>query len=595
MSEFNCNLSRRGFVGSLAGLSAGLGMSMPAWAKGGHVQASLRQGFDQLAGPDVHLHIGEGRFSTGGRSGHGIGLNGSIPGPLIRLQEGTRARLMVHNMLDVDSSVHWHGLLLPFQFDGVPGISFPGIAPHANFTAEFDVRQSGTYWYHSHSGLQEQMGHYGPIIVDPLGPDPVEYDREHIILLSEFTPMHPHQIMTKLKVSEGYFSRQKTAADDEYALSGEQRRMWAEMRMMPTDIADVSAPTYTYLINGHGPEDGLELPYRPGERVRLRIINGSAMTFFNFRLPGLPMQVVQCDGQNVQPVEVDELQIGVAETYDVIVEPQTEGAFAIAAESMDRSGMAQASLTSQPGRKAAFPALRDPPLLTMTDMGHGGHGGMDHAGMDHAAMGHSMPADPMDHSMPETTSMPEMAGMKMRDTDLLPDSVAVGPGVDMVAMTPMDRTGFPGLGLDNVEHRVLNYRQLRSLEPDHQQRSPERELELHLTGNMHRYMWSFDGKKFSAVGDDPIRFRHNERVRVKLVNDTMMAHPIHLHGMFFEVVNGQGHHQPRKHTLIVQPGSSASFDVTTDEPGDWAFHCHLLYHMHAGMMQAVSVAFPEAQ
>ncbi len=593
MIKSNASLSRRRMITSLAALSGAAALPMPAWSMGktsGHGEGAVRKGINELSGAKIDLHIADGRFATGGRSGHAIAVNGTVPGPLIRLKEGEQTILSVHNMLDVDSSVHWHGLLLPFQFDGVPGISFPGIRPGARFDVPLTPRQSGTYWWHSHSGLQEQVGHYGPIIIDPAGPDPVQYEREHIILLSEFTPMHPHQIMKKLKVAEGYFSMQKTSATDDYPLSAEQRRMWGRMRMMPTDIADVSAPTYTYLINGHGPEDGLELPYKPGERVRLRIINGSAMTFFNVRLPGLPMTVVQADGMNVQPVAVDELQIGVAETYDVIVTPTAAGAFAIAAESMDRSGMAQASLTSQPGRKAAFPALRDPPLLSMVDMGHGG---MDHGKMDHAAMGHAMPeASPTGgHDGHDMASM--SGGMDMRDTSLLPDTVKVGPGIDMVSMNPQDRTGYPGLGLDDVQHRVLNYRLLRSLEMDHQKRSPDREMELHLTGNMERYMWSFDGKKFSAVGDDPIRFGFDERVRVKLVNDTMMAHPIHLHGMFFELVNGQGHHQPKKHTVIVQPGSSATFDVTTDEPGDWAFHCHLLYHMHAGMMQTVSVAFPE--
>ncbi len=594
--------SRRTMIGSLAALSGAVALPMPAWAMG-KMGGIVRKGMDELSGARIDLHIATGSFATGGRSGHAIAINGTVPGPLIRMKEGEPTLLSVHNMLDVDSSVHWHGLLLPFQFDGVPGISFPGIKPGARFDVPLTPRQSGTYWWHSHSGLQEQSGHYGPIIIDPAGPDPIGYDREHIVLLSEFTPMHPHSIMKKLKVSEGYFNRQKTSATDDYPLSAEERLMWGRMRMMPTDIADVSAPTYTYLVNGHGPEDGLELAYRPGERVRLRIINGSAMTFFNVRLPGLPMTVVQADGQNVRPVEVDELQIGVAETYDVIVTPGAEGAFALAAESMDRSGMAQAVLTSQPGRKATFPALRDPPLLTMTDMGHGG---MDHdsdgaepaAPVDHAAMGHAMPeAGPDDsaggHDMGAMAEMDMSGGMNMRDTSLLPDSVKVGPGIDMVAMNPQDRTGYPGLGLDDVPHRVLNYRMLKSLAMDHHKRAPEREMVLHLTGNMERYMWSFDGRKFSAVGDDPIRFGYDERVRVKLVNDTMMAHPIHLHGMFFELVNGQGHHQPKKHTVIVQPGSSASFDVTTDEPGDWAFHCHLLYHMHAGMMQTVSVAFPE--
>jgi CopA family copper-resistance protein len=587
MQKSKMKYSRRSMIGSLAALSGLATLPMPAWATGrisAHGNRSIGKGIHQLTGAKIELHIGSGSFATGGRSGHAIAVNGTVPGPLIRLKEGEQTLLSVHNMLGEDSSVHWHGLLLPFQFDGVPGISFPGIKPGERFDVPLTPRQSGTYWWHSHSGLQEQVGHYGPIIIDPAGPDPVQYDREHIILLSEFTPMHPHIIMKKLKVGEGYFSMQKTSATDDYPLSAEERRMWGRMRMMPTDIADVSAPTYSYLINGHGPEDGLELPYKPGERVRLRIINGSAMTFFNVRLPGLPMTVVQADGQNVQPVEVDELQIGVAETYDVIVTPTADGAFAIAAESMDRSGMAQAVLTSQPGRKAAFPALRDPPLLSMVDMGHGGmdHGDasedaqMDHSKMDHAAMGHAIPeAAPADaHGGHDMAAMDMSGGMDMRDTSLLPASVKTGPGIDMVAMNPQDRTGYPGL------------------EMDHHKRAPEREMELHLTGNMERYMWSFDGRKFSAVGDDPIRFAHDERVRVKLVNDTMMAHPIHLHGMFFELVNGQGHHQPKKHTVIVQPGSSAAFDVTTDEPGDWAFHCHLLYHMHAGMMQTVSVAFP---
>ena len=595
MEKFNISVSRRAMISSLAALSSAAALPMPAWAMG-NMGAAIRKGMDQLSGPQVNLHIGSGAFSADGRTGHAIALNGTVPGPLIRLREGQDARLNVHNMLGEDSSVHWHGLLLPFQFDGVPGLSFPGIKPGGNFTARFNVRQSGTYWYHGHSGLQEQMGHYGPIIIDPEGKDPVEYDREHVILLSEFASMHPHQIMKKLKVAEGYFSQQKTATFDRYNMSAEERLMWGRMRMMPTDIADVSAPTYSYMINGHGPADGLELPFEPGERVRLRFINGSAMTFFNIRIPGLPLTIVQADGQNVQPVEVDEFQIGVAETYDVIVTPKT-GTFALAAESMDRSGMAQATLTSRPGQRANFPELRDPPLLSMVDMGHGGmiegghqgHGGgsMDHSTMDHGTMGDGR-TDQSGHDMAG-----DMGGMKMRDTTLLPATVTVGPGIDMVAMNPQDRTGYPGLGLDDVPHRVLNYKMLRALRPNHDQRAPDREMELHLTGNMERYMWSFDGKKYSAVRDSPLRFAFDEKVRIKLVNDTMMAHPIHLHGIFFELVNGAGHAQPKKHTVIVQPGSSAIFDATFDEPGDWAFHCHLLYHMHAGMMQTVSVAFPE--
>ena len=575
-------------------------LSLPAWARGADLHGGMiRAGFDEVAGRDIALTIGEGRRVVQGRRGHAVAVNGSVPGPLVRLKEGQPVRLAVTNTLGEDSSIHWHGLLLPFQFDGVPGVSFPGIRPGETFVYDIPpIRQTGTYWWHSHSGLQEQAGHYGPIVVEPAGSDPVQADRDYILLLSEFTPLHPHAIMAKLKKGEEYFNYQKTTWTDDYDLSGEERRMWAQMRMMPTDIADVTGSTYTYLANGRGPEEGLEYLFNPGERVRLRIINGSAMTFFNVRIPGARFWVVAADGQNVRPVEVEEFQIGTAETYDIVVEP-TGDAHAIVAESMDRSGMALAMLASRPGARASVPALRDPPLLTMADMGmnhggdggHGGHGGgsghggTGTAGMDHSAMGLADPAqgptaEPMSH-----------AGMNMRDTSLLPPDVAVGPGVDMVAMSPVDRMGDPGIGLDKVPHKVLTYRDLVALAPNDDLRRPSRQMEIHLTGNMERYMWSFDGKKFSSVSDEPIRFAYNERVRVKLVNDTMMAHPIHLHGHFFELVNGApADRQPQKHTVIVQPGGSATFDLTADEEGDWAFHCHLLYHMHMGMFQIVTVA-----
>lgn len=561
--------------------------AMPAWARG-MAHGPIRKGFDEVSGRVIDLAVGEGPVSVAGRRGHGFAVNGSIPGPLVRLKEGEPVTLRVANHLEQDTSIHWHGLLVPFQFDGVPGVSFPGIAPGATFTYELPaLRQSGTYWWHSHSGLQEQAGHYGPLIVDPAGPDPVEADRDYVLLLSEFTPLHPHTIMARLKKGEEYFNRQKTSWTDDYPLSGAERRMWAGMRMMPTDIADVTGSTYTYLANGHAPSDGLEYLFNPGERVRLRVINGSGMSFFNIRIPGLRMTVVQADGQNVRPVEVDEFQIGTAETYDILVEPTAE-AHTIVAEAMDRSGMAVATLASRPGARAPVPSLRDPVLLTMADMGHGGmdHSSGDHSGMDHAAMG---------HAMPQQAPRPQMdhGSMDMRDTSKLPRHVVAGPGVDMVSANPVDRMGDPGLGLDKVEHKVLTYRDLAALTPNDDPRTPSRQMEIHLTGNMERYMWSFDGKKYAAVADKPIRFAYNERVRVKLVNDTMMAHPIHLHGHFFELVNGADHlHQPQKHTVIVQPGGSATFDLTADEPGDWAFHCHLLYHMHAGMFQVVSVAQP---
>ena len=594
-------LSRRRLLGTGL-LGAGMLGTMPAWARGAsiHHGGAIRSGFDEVSGASIDLTVGEGMHTVQGRRGHAIAVNGSVPGPLVRLKEGTTVRLNVHNTLDEDTSIHWHGLLLPFHLDGVPGVSFPGIAPGQSFTAEFPVRQAGTYWWHSHSNLQDQAGHYGPIVIDPAGPDPVQADRDYVLLLSEFTPLHPHTIMDKLKKGEGYFNHQQNTWTDDYPLSGEDRRMWARMRMMATDILDVTGSTYTYLANGHGPEEGLEYLFNPGERVRIRVINGSAMSFFNIRIPGMKFWVVGADGQNVRPVEVEEFQIGTAETYDIVVEPTGE-ARTIVAESMDRSGMAVATLASRPGARAAVPALRDPPLLTMADMGmNHGSGGMDHgsgdmAGMDHSAMGHDMPtqgatADPM--AGMDMGSM-DMSGMDMRDTSLLPPSVKVGPGIDMVSMNPVDRMGDPGLGLDDVPHKVLTYKDLVALEPNDDLRRPSRQMEIHLTGNMERYMWSFDGKKFTAVSDDPIRFAYNERVRVKLVNDTMMAHPIHLHGHFFELVNGApADRQPQKHTVIVQPGGSATFDLTADEQGDWAFHCHLLYHMHSGMFQIVTVAKP---
>lgn len=594
------NFNRRKFLNAGAGAAGlvSLSAALPAWARGGDMQSGLiRQGFDEVSGANIDLTIGDGMRVIQGRRGHTVAVNGSVPGPLVRLKEGQAVKLNVTNSLGEDSSIHWHGLLVPFQYDGVPGVSFPGIKPGQTFTYDLPaLRQSGTYWWHSHSSLQEQAGHYGPIIVDPAGPDPVQADRDYVLLLSEFTPMHPHTIMAKLKKGEGYFNYQQRTLTDDYPLTGEDRRMWAKMRMMPTDILDVTGATYTYLANGRGPKEGLEYLFNRGERVRIRIINGSAMTFFNVRIPGVKFWVVGADGQNVRPVEVEEFQIGTAETYDIVVEPTGE-AHTIVAESMDRSGMAVATLASRPGATAAVPALREPPLLTMADMGMNGmdHGGDAAGGMDHSAMGHD-PAESggeMDMSGEDSgMAMGGMAmdGMNMRDTSKLPPDVKVGPGLDMVSMSAADRMGDAGIGLDKVPHKVLNYKDLVSLEPNKDKRTPSRQMEIHLTGNMERYMWSFDGKKFAAVSDEPIRFAYNERVRVKLVNDTMMAHPIHLHGHFFELVNGHDGNQPAKHTVIVQPGGSATFDLTADEVGDWAFHCHLLFHMHSGMFQIVTVS-----
>jgi FtsP/CotA-like multicopper oxidase with cupredoxin domain len=556
--------------------AAGLGLSSlyPAWAQHGSVGLDNRA--QVLSGPDIALNIGQTPFTVNGRTGHAITVNGTLPAPLIRLREGQNVRLAVTNHLDVDSSIHWHGLLLPFEMDGVPGISFPGIAPHETFIYEFPVRQAGTYWYHSHSGLQEAMGHYGPIVIDPEHHDPVAYDREHIVVLSDdrehivvlsdWSFLHPHRIMERLKQSPDYFNRQQNTLLDSRGMAAEQRAMWAGMRMMPSDIADVTGATYTYLVNGHGPAENWTGLFAPGERVRLRIINASAMSIMNVRIPGLPMTVVNADGENVRPVTVDEFQIGVAETYDVVVMPREDRAYTIVSESIDRSGMGRATLAPRAGMEAEVPGLRERPTLTMGDMGM--------AGLDHTAMGHDMAGEgAMEHSM--------------RDGSIAP-GVELNPGVDMIAPMPMDRTGDRGLGLDGVDHRVLVYTDLQALDANPDPRPPSRELEIHLTGNMERYMWSFDGRRFSEQVE-PIRFARNERVRVKLVNDTMMTHPIHLHGHFFELVNGHPGHHPRKHTVNVMSGGFVLFDLTADAPGDWAFHCHLMMHMHAGMFNIVTV------
>ena len=557
----------------LRGFAAGGGLmalqaALPAWAHTGS------PGLPSLTGPNIDLTVGHSPFTVGGRTGHAVTVNGTLPAPLIRLREGQNARLTVTNTLDEDTSIHWHGLLLPFQMDGVPGISFPGIKAGETFVYEFPVRQAGTYWYHSHSNLQEAMGHYGPLVIDPSGADPVAYDREHVLVLSDWSFLHPHRILDRLKKSPGYFNRQRTTLagliDGSDRMGLRERRMWGSMRMDPRDILDVNGSTYTYLVNGQGPQENWTGLFRPGERVRLRIINASAMSIFNVRIPGLAMTLVNADGQNVRPVETDEFQISVAETYDVIVRPTEDRAYTIVSEAIDRSGMGRATLAPRLGMAAEVPSLRPVPNLTMRDMGMGSMGDMgDTNGMDH---------DGMDHG-----------GMSMRDPSKAPPGMAVGVGVDMISPAPADRLGERPLGLKDAPHRVLVYTDLVSLNPNTDRRPPSRSLEIHLTGNMERFMWGFDGRKFSELVQ-PIRFERNERVRVTLVNDTMMSHPIHLHGHFFELVTGgPAGHQPLKHTVNVAPGSKVTFDLTADAPGDWAFHCHLLMHMHAGMFNVVTV------
>ena len=603
-------LNRRALIRGGATLGGGVALSsfFPAWAQ--PVSAGIVAPLPVVSGNDITLRIARQTMRIDGKVSKAIGINGTVPGPLVRLKQGQTARLSVRNDLDVDSSIHWHGLLLPFQMDGVPGVSFPGIKPRSTFVYEFPVIQSGTYWYHSHSGLQEQLGHYGPIVVDPEGVDPIGYDREHVIVLSDHSPLSPEAIFRKMKVNPGHFNMQRQTLGGLLAgkdQSAKERLEWGKMRMDPTDIADANGSTYDFLVNGYGPKDNWTALFNPGERVRLRIINASAMTIFNVRIPGLRLTVVQADGLNVRPVAVDELQIAVAETYDVIVTPTEDRAFTLVAEANDRSGMGRATLAPRAGMAAEVPPLRERPLATMKDMGMGD---MDMSGMDmsggamgataaadcpseHAKMGHCTPAPDSATAAPATVDHSAMGhgsgGMdhSMRDFSVAPQ-VKRDPSVQTISPMPVDRMGEPGQGLDNVPHKVLTYHDLVALDRNPDVRAPDRSLDIHLTGNMERFMWSFDGMKMSNH-HEPIPFLEGERVRINLINDSMMSHPIHLHGHFFELVTGKGAFSPRKHTVLVQPGGTASFDFTADALGDWAFHCHMLYHMHAGMMRVVSV------
>ncbi|MBS0363400.1 MAG: copper resistance system multicopper oxidase [Proteobacteria bacterium] len=614
------SIDRRRVLKSAALLGGGLfaGRALPAWAQ--TATTGLPTDLPSISGDQIRLVLDRARWPVEGRSGPAITINGTLPGPILRLKEGQTVRLAVENRMDEEASIHWHGMLVPFQMDGVPGVTFPGIAPHSTFTYEFEVKQSGTYWYHSHSAFQEQAGLYGPIVIEPKGADSVVYDREHVIVLSDYSYLPGRRILEKLKQEGGVFNYQRQTVAG--LLAGQDQTLreridWAKMLMDPTDISDVTGAAYTFLINGHGPKDNWTGLFKTGERVRLRFINTGAQTVFNVRIPDLKLLVVAADGQNVRPVEVDEFQIGNAETYDVIVQPNEDRAYTLVAEAVDRSGMGHGTLAPRPGMTAPVPPLRKRPIDTMKDMGmdmskmHMGGmagmnmpagsagqamAGMDHAAMDHAAMGHTDMAAMPGMAAPKPRGSDAMGSMKgmqmsMRDPANAPQ-VKLGPGVQTIASLPQDRTGEPGQGLESVGHRVLVYKDLVALEPNPDPRPPSRAVEIRLTGNMERFMWGFDGRKFSD-GPDPYTFRAGERVRVTLVNDTMMTHPIHLHGHFFEVVQGAPPGQrPRKHTVNVLPGGKVSWDFTPVE-GDWAFHCHMLYHMEAGMMQVFAVRRPE--
>ena len=590
----NHGISRREFIRAagaglfLAGLNCTL--PLPAWTSGGESgiqHLPPRRRYD--------LTIDYCPIQIDGRSGTATGINCTVPGPLIRLREGDDIALNVTNRLEdtAHSSIHWHGILVPFRMDGVPGVNFDGIQPGETYEYRYRVRQAGTYWYHSHSRFQEQTGSYGPLVIDPIDGEPFEYDRDYPVVLSDWSFEDPETIFRHINLMGHYYNFQRRTVGDFFEDAGGQglmktvadRMAWGRMRMSPVDLADVTGYTYTFLMNGHSPAMNWTALFDPGQTVRLRFINASTMTNYDVRIPGLDMEVVMADGKAVRPVRVHEFRIGVAETYDVLVRPRDDRAFTLFAESLDRSGYARGTLAPEPGLQAPVPAPRKRPVRSLEDMGMGGMDdsifGMSHGSMSHGDMGHGTMGG---------------EGRNRRDDPRIPGPNGPAPfrpdkarsNVAMVVMNPKYRLDEPGIGLGEDGWRVLTYDDLASIEDQPYSSTVDREMTINITANMERYMFSFDGKKFSEH-PGPYLFRHNERLRLFLVNHTMMDHPIHLHGMWMQLENGADR-LPFKHTILVKPGEVLSALITPIEKGDWAFHCHLLYHMEAGMFQVVRVA-----
>lgn len=578
-------------VSATAGLAS---LSRPAWTGGVNETPPI------LRGKVFHLDIEPTLLNITGVPRVATAVNGRVPAPTLCWREGDTVTLSVTNRLSEVSSIHWHGILLPAEMDGVPGLSFDGIAPGETFVYRFPVKQSGTYWYHSHSGFQEQTGLYGPIVITPRDGERTKSDREYVIMLSDWTDNNPEALFAKLKKNSGVFNLSQPTVVDFFrdvstmGLRGaiEKRDMWNRMRMLPTDLSDITAATgngaaFSYLMNGKTSIDQWIGLFKPGEKVRLRFINGAATTIFDVRIPGLKMTIIAADGQDVEPVTVDEFRISVAETYDVLVAPD-DRAYTLFAQSIDRTGYTHGTLTPSPGMHADVPPLDKPQWLTMTDMmgamgGANASGRMNqHDSMDYPkSMDHSSMSG-MDHSsmagMPANNVMPKVRHARSE----------YGPSVDMHVDMPRTNLDDPGINLRDNGRRVLTYADLHTIGGTIDTRVPTRDIELHLTGNMERFIWSFDGQKFSE--SLPIHFRYGERLRVILVNDTMMNHPIHLHGMWSELESPDGEFQVRKHTINVQPAQRVSFRVTADALGSWAFHCHLIYHMEAGMFREVVVS-----
>lgn len=633
MIHQNKSVSRRQFV---TGASAGTGLmlvgsALPFTNVYANSQNSLpinsSAKAQELRGTTFDLTIDYLPVNFTGKKTFATAVNGSVPAPTLRWREGDTVTIRVKNNLSVPSSIHWHGLILPSNMDGVPGLSFEGIEPGETFTYTFEVNQTGTYWYHSHSGFQEQTGVYGSIIIEPKDakclPKSHQHDREHVVVLSDWSDMRPENVYAKLKKMGHYFNtRERTVGDlfDELRSQGVKktfngRAMWNDMRMSDRDISDVTGMTYTFLMNGHTPENNWFGKVKAGERVRLRIINASAMTIFDVRIPNLTMTVVASDGQDIQPVSIDEFRIGVAETYDVIIEPKTDKAYCLFAQAIDRSGYTYGMLASKPTMTVQVPKMDEAPILTHADMGmahgahhgshhsshgenhgssHSGHGSKDshsqHMGHDMTHMNHDMGHGSMNHeNMNHDAQSLGKAGMGSIAPITHVDTEK-GAHIDMLADAPKSGLHDAGIGLRNhmQQHgrKVLTYADIKNLTPTKDKRQPTREIQLHLTGNMSRYMWSFNGQNFADA--EPLLLEYGERVRIVLVNDTMMTHPIHLHGLWSELETGDPDYIPRKHTILVQPGSTISYLVTADAKGRWAYHCHLMYHM-MGMMREVRV------
>ena len=590
--------SRRRFVQGLAlgGTAAMLGgFIKPAWALGAPAGDASAGQPKVLSGTEIHLEISDTPVNYTGHPAIAHTINGQLPGPILRWREGTTVTLRVTNRLPVQSSIHWHGIILPADMDGVPGVSFPGIAPGETFVYRFPVKQSGTYWYHSHSHFQEQNGPYGPLVIEPANGERNPTDRDYVVMLNDWTDLDPAHIFAVLKKQGDYFNFNELTLPDflrDTSMLGlrsalRARAMWNRMRMSPRDVIDISGFTYTYLMNGATPAGNWTGLFRPGERVRLRFINGSANSYFDVRIPGLKMSVISADGQDVQPVEVDEFRIAVAETYDVIVEPQEDRAYTVFAQSIDRSGYARGTLATRPGMQAEVPAMDAVPTLTMVDMMGAmaqGHRMSGMRGMDHGAM------SGVDMSSMQGMQHGGMSGMDMSGMIKAHHARTEynNPGVDMHVDYPRTNLDDPGVGLRDNGRRVLTYADLHTLGGSLYPQPVTREIELHLTGNMERFMWSFDGVKFSDA--KPVHFPAGEHLRLILCNDTMMNHPIHLHGMWSELESPDGQFQVRKQTVNVQPAQRVTYRVMADALGRWAYHCHLLYHMEAGMFREVVVA-----